>query len=270
MTARLPHWQHRVRMSWWVQLLTDMCATPADNFMQGAPEQDRLKAACGTNANQLQLVHVYDESWQLAGLTVREEHNYDMDVILEEPKNDRTPESDDYLWQLAKGLDEQFVTGVDCVRNNASDGCATNEQRDYNLATIYNTFHNGVNANVSTLNRWGIEAGAFYVEKLDSQLNTFLDQGKVMQSYVPALLNSHFLNNGTPRSAAPVLLFASENSFRNVAMGDANYATTSANALTVDFAPANDDARSVKTICRTQLGTLSLCRGSAGLAILSL
>ena len=61
-TAAATGWQHSVRMSWWVQVLTDRCTTPPADFMAGQAEQARLQAWCGADGNLMQLVHVYDES----------------------------------------------------------------------------------------------------------------------------------------------------------------------------------------------------------------
>lgn len=247
-TAAATSWQHRVRLSWWVQVLTDNCtALPAD-FMAGKPEQERLRSWCGANANQVEMVHVYDDSWQLAGLSVREEHDYDMAIVFEDPATDANRNAEDYLWHLAQGLDEQFVTGVDCVRLNKNDACSQDGQRDYTLSTVYNTFDNGANAGVSDSDRWGIPRAAFHVEKLDTQFSTYLDQGQVMGTSVPNLLKARFLQNGQPLAAAPVLLFASESKFRSVALGAANYATVSGAGAKIDFDPANEDAQAVLTI----------------------
>ncbi len=242
------NWQHPMRMSWWVQVLTDNCTTPPDDFMRGQGESARLTAWCGANANRLQLAHVYDESWLLAGLSVREEHNYDMNILFEDPLSDSNPEVEDYLWHLARGLDEQFVTGVDCVRINPGDGCGQDGQRDVTLETIYTTFDKTANSGASKTDRWGIPADKLRVEKLDDELATYVDMGQVMSRYVPDLLNRHFLNNGTPRAQAPLLLFASENSFRSIVLGTQGYATPSNSGVTIDFAPGGQPVQTVVTI----------------------
>jgi hypothetical protein len=242
-------WQHNVRMSWWVQVLTDNCSTPSVDSGQGLSEQVRLTASCGSeNVNQLRLVHVYDGEWMLAGMSVREEHDYDMNIIFEDPTSDANRESDNYLWHLAKGLDEQFVTGVDCVRVNPTDGCGSDGHRDYTLAKIYTTWDKTANSAVSETNRWGIPASTFRVEKLGDKLSTYVDMGLVMSTHVPDLLKTHFLDNGTPRAAAPMLLFASENHFRSVTLGTANYATPNTDGVTIDFAPNGQDPQTVVTI----------------------
>lgn len=247
-TAATQWSNHKVRMSWWVQVLTDLCTTPPADFMAGQNEQARQTSWCGANANQTRLVHAYDESWQLASLSVREEQNFDMDIVYEDPTSDPVKNGDGYLWNLAQGLDEQFVTGVDCVRATQAATCTKDSQRDYTLNTIYNTFHKDVNGSVSAGDRWGIPQATFRVEKLDTQLNTYLDQGLVMQKYVPEVLNSRFLANGKSIVDAPLFLFASESSFRHVALGQAAYASTTANSATINFHPANNDAQPVKTI----------------------
>ncbi len=241
-------WQHKARMSWWVQMITDNCTTAPDDYLSGQDNETRQNSWCGAGANQVQLVHVYDESWQLAGLSVREEHDYNMDILFEDPATDQNKDADDLLWHLAKGLDELFVSGVDCVRTNAGDGCAQNGQRDVTLTTIYNTFGNTVNGGTSDIDRWGIEASAIHVEQLTTELDTYLDIGKVMQTYAPDLLNQHFLSNGAAVTKAPVLLFASENSFRSVALGTPGYASAQANGATIDFAPGGQSVQPLLTM----------------------
>lgn len=247
-SAAATGWQHQARLSWWVQALVDLCTAPPADFMAGEEQQARLEVWCGANANQMQMVHVYDDSWQLAGLSVREEHGYDMDIVFEDPATDANKEAEDYLWHLAQGLDEQFVTGVDCVRLSQNDACGKDNQRDYTLNTIYTTFHNGANAGASDADRWGIPRPALSVQKFDTQLDTYLDQARVMEQHVPDLLNSRFLQNGQPLSAAPVLLFASENKFRNLTLGAANYTSAAANGAKIDFDPANEDPQPVVTV----------------------
>ena len=194
--------------------------------MAGQEEQARLRAWCGPNANRLQLVHVYDGEWALAGLSVREEHDYDMDIIYEDPASDANPDVDDFLWHLARGLDEQFVTGVDCVRNNPGDGCGQDGQRDYTLETIYNTFDKTANGAAARPTAGASLPAHSTLRSWTSELDTYVDMGLVMGTYTPNLLNTHFLQDGSPRAKAPLLLFASENKFRSVALGTADYATT--------------------------------------------
>ncbi|MBI1294207.1 hypothetical protein GC175_04525 [bacterium] len=251
-SAAATSWQHKARMSWWVQVLTDNCTTPPADFMKDQPEETRMQSWCSSNgnqANQVQLVHVYDDDWLLAGLSVREEHDYNMNILFEDPATDTNPNADDLLWHLAKGLDEKFVTGVDCVRVTAGDGCGQDGQRDLTLATIYTTFAKTANSGASDTERWGIRAETFHVEKLDNQLDSYIDMGKVMSVYTPNVLNTYFKNtDGTPRAQAPLLLFASENTQRSITLGTPNYSSSQANGVTVDFAPAGQDAQSVLTI----------------------
>jgi hypothetical protein len=113
---------------------------------------------------------------------------------------------------------------------------------------IYTTWDKTANAAVSDINRWGIPAPTFRVEKLGDKLSTYVDMGLVMSTLVPDLLKTHFLDNGAPRTAAPMLLFASENRFRSVTLGAAGYATPNASGVAIDFAPAGQDQQTVVTI----------------------
>jgi hypothetical protein len=77
--------------------------------MTGQDEQTRLAAFCGSNANQLQLVHVYDGEWLLAGMAVREEHNYDMNIIFGK-----------YRGKLIEEIFQQDAPYLEWVANNFS------------------------------------------------------------------------------------------------------------------------------------------------------
>ncbi|MCB0114005.1 MAG: hypothetical protein KDD84_07935, partial [Caldilineaceae bacterium] len=66
--------------------------------------------------------------------------------------------------------------------------------------------------------------------------------------HVPALLNSVFFDAGTQRAGAPMLLFASEDQFRGVALGTAGYSTVNGSQVSIDFAPAGQDVQAVNTI----------------------
>ena len=78
--------------------------------------------------------------------------------------------------------------------------------------------------------------------------------GLVMSTHVPNLLKTHFLDNGTPRAKAPMLLFASENRFRSVTLGTANYATPSIGGVAIDFKPTGQPEQTVVTTASLSLG----------------
>jgi hypothetical protein len=93
--------------------------------------------------------------------------------------------------------------------------------------------------------------------------------GKVMSIYTPNVLNTHFKNaDGTPRAQAPLLLFASENTQRSIALGTPNYSSSQANGVTVGLCPAGQDAQSVLTIASLSWAPYRLGRKQQQLDVL--
>jgi hypothetical protein len=68
-------------------------------------------------------VHVYYDDWYLTGLTVREDHGTDVAIAWEDPsaesKQDR--QYDDWLWLMAMGLSQTYLTGRDQNGNALRD-----------------------------------------------------------------------------------------------------------------------------------------------------
>ena len=113
----------QMRIIWLVQMLTDACADGAptwDEYVEDHPDatQEEFDAAfnayCAANrtVDEIVPVQIYDESWHLAGLTVREDHGLDVAVSYVNP--DLPTFNDDPLWTLSWGLGQQFVPQRDC------------------------------------------------------------------------------------------------------------------------------------------------------------
>ena len=102
-------------------------------------------------------MHVYDGEWLLAGMSVREEHDYDMNIIFEDPASDANLECG--RLPLASGpwagRTVRHRRGL-CARQPRLMAAASDGQRDYTLDTIYTTLDKTANAAVSDLDRWGI------------------------------------------------------------------------------------------------------------------
>ena len=113
----------QMRIIWLVQMLTDRAPTaprPGTSTCKDHPDatQEEFDAAfdayCATNrtVDQIMPVQIYDESWHLTGLTVREDHGLDVAVSYVNP--DLPTFDDDPLWTLSWGLGQQFVPQRDC------------------------------------------------------------------------------------------------------------------------------------------------------------
>ena len=218
------------RMVWWVQALTDNCLEPPVDFMPGGSYEARLRAYCGDAVDRMQLVHKYDDAWMLGGLTVREEQGLGVAVIYEDPTTDLDPNGDDYLWKLSKDLDEVFVEGVDCLGGStviSPDCTAADGQIDLTI--------DGIEARTGA---WGYPANTFRVERYDYPSTS--GYGQIPQFVLPNILQTRFMRGDEPLAAAPLIMFAREETFRIVDLETPAYAIASGDSLAVDFSANNE------------------------------
>ena len=194
-------WQEtqQMRIIWLVQMLTDTCADGAPEWEKYEPkykndhpkatDQEVLEAFntefagyCAANRTQDALLpmQVYDESWTLAGLSVREDHGLDVAVGYINPalsKDDPDKYDDDPLWTLSSGVGDQFLAQRDCERDDTiwtdedPKTCAADNKRDLTVfltapttdhtlraignSTIEQRFD--ITTTVPITERWGIE-----------------------------------------------------------------------------------------------------------------
>ena len=123
-----------VRLVWAVQAKTDICVAVDDN-----------KKCTKYQYDTPQVVHVYEDSWTLTGLDVRQEFGTDLALIYEDPAVDTDLQDDLSLVMLADGLSDTFLAGRQ-----------TNGQRDMTVAEIGRRFDHPTNDNVSLKARWAI------------------------------------------------------------------------------------------------------------------
>lgn len=215
----------QTRMVWWVEMLTDNCLEPPADFMPGATYEARLRGYCGDGVDRPQLVHKYDDAWVLGGLSVREEHGLRVAVIYEDPATDKNLEADDYLWKLAKDLDEVFVDGVDCA-SGATVTVANCAAAD----GVVDLTVDGIAARTAS---WGYPANTFAVERHDyASASGF---GEIPHVVLPNILQSRFMAGGKPKASAPLIMFAREEKLRVLDLETPGYATTAGSAVTLDF-----------------------------------
>lgn len=215
---------HLLRMVWVVQGLVDNM---------------------GNTDNLTQILHTYDEEWQLTGLSVREDHGVETAVIFEDPGQ---YQQDSNLFRLAAGLDEAFLSGRDCDTTTPAGDCQSDGQRDLTVDEIQRRFNLGSAAN--SKERWGLP-DAYRVETY-----AFDHQDEAMVS-TAMTVTKPLLNQFTPywSPAAPIsptLMFASEQRFRVVNLDMAGYDNnmrwTTDRALTVKMTGSGDDAVEEMTI----------------------
>jgi subtilisin-like proprotein convertase family protein len=244
-------WQQaqNVRVVWVVQMLTDWCDitnfTPSAEAEADTAQYNTEHAAWCVehrSPDQLQVVHTYDEEWYLTGLAVREDRGMDVAIIAENPATDPTPDAEDALWQMARGLQAVFVPGRDCEDSNPGNGedyitsppsqqrCRNDGKRDIVVAprdngntTIASRF--SVTTTSTTNERWGIPANAMLVRTFSYTHENYL--AWIAMRETRALLQDHF-----GASATPTLLFAREETFRSA---NAESGSVSSGILTLDL-----------------------------------
>jgi Concanavalin A-like lectin/glucanases superfamily/Bacterial TSP3 repeat len=240
----------QMRIIWLVQMITDSCnddgfpLTEKDRQEDPAGYDEALHAWCDKKEHrtmdQLLPVQVYDESWYLTGLSVREDHG--LDVAVASVNKDLATYNDDALWTLSWGLGQQFVTGRDCETWDATKGvCVGDNRRDLSVfqkdrsgrtignSTIEQRFDYTTTA---TLNqRWGIQANPFPL-RVDSFRYDSVDYaGYLSTTETPRILKELQGKWGT--GFYPTLLFAHEERFRSAFLSAAEMPP--GGVLTVDI-----------------------------------
>ncbi len=191
-----------VRLVWLLQMLTDVCtATPPDDVKN---DPDKVRDWCAKpehRGERMQVVHRYDDSFLVTGLSVREDHGLAVAIGFEDPSKETSDgrKIDDRLWLLARGLEKSFIGR--CDANN--DGTP-----DIGVAEIKRRFDNAINGSISDSDRWNIPRDAFRVFSYTYPSADYASQ--IMMSETTKLLNTYFTPYKDQGADAPTLLFASE------------------------------------------------------------
>ncbi|MCI0581090.1 MAG: hypothetical protein L0331_33450, partial [Chloroflexi bacterium] len=147
------NWQgaHQVRFVWAVSMLVDEVCLYG-NLLPGEGE------SCHQQANDVpEIVHVYDDTWQLTGLNVTEERNVEVAFVYEDPVLDPDLNGDDVLIRLSHGLDLAYLQGRDCDTVVNEGVCQGDGQRDVTPAEIHRRFNHPTNQFVSLEERWQLD-----------------------------------------------------------------------------------------------------------------
>ena len=178
---------HQYRVTWVVQMITDNCIDGLDEDEDGDPDNED-----GTQCEReddLNIIHTYEEAWQLTGYAVSEQHSYDAALLYENPIEDEDLEYDDLLWLFGWNLSNTFVAGLDCdtiVDNN----CQGDGERDVTLDNLsskldeWATDDGGTNQNyVEIVNKSYLHSGYMSVvaltdtvDILDTVFMSYTDQ----------------------------------------------------------------------------------------------
>ncbi|MBC8422435.1 MAG: hypothetical protein H8E01_00230, partial [Chloroflexi bacterium] len=230
-SARMLYWpsestwgnNHQVRVVWVVQMLTDWCDDegfqPSDQAKDNAEQYGKeFKTWCADHRtpDQVQIVHTYYDDWYLTGLSVREDHGLDVAIAYENPTTDEEdPQTDDWLWQLARGLGVTFAAG----RDEDGDG-----QRDITVSEIKRRFDITSTVPISPT-RWNIPQNALLVETF-----SYTHQDHI--AHIMMTETERILEQFAPETS-PTLLFAREEHYRSASLDMGSWV---GDGLTVDLA----------------------------------
>jgi len=211
-----------VRVVWLVQMLADYVCTAQQDEDGECTEGEWV-------TDSPQIVRGYDEDWYLTGLSVREDHGLEIAIAYEDPAEEESDEDrqyDDWLWALAYGLDQTFLTG----RDEDEDG-----ERDITIDEIQARFDNRVNGGTSDEERWDIPSEAFQVETFSYDHEDYFVH--VMMTETQRILTDNFDAWREQGAEAPTLLFAQEARYRSVNLGDGDQVAQDSNLLRIDVDP---------------------------------
>ncbi len=221
----------QVRMVWVVRVLTDGGCTAISVIGSCLEEGDNIP----------QLVQTYDDSFQLTGLSVREDHGTQAAIIFEDPEVDAAPNVDATLLGLANGLDNTFLRNRDCDIETDDGQCYGDGDPDITIPALVHRFNHTTNIGIPEVWRWGLP-DTLHVE---SFAYDFREQatGIMGTQEVPRILDSYFTEQAQQDPTFnPSLLFARSESFlpsnleeQGLASGGVNW---SGSALTMNVRPS--------------------------------
>ncbi len=212
----------QARVVWLVQMLADYVCT-ADQDEDGECTEGEWVT------DNPQIVRGYDEDWYLTGLSVREDHGLELAIAYEDPAEEPSDEDrqyDDWLWALAHGLDQTFLSG----RDEDGDG-----ERDITIDEIYARFDNRANGSTSDEERWGIPITATQVITYAYDHEDYFVH--VMLTETQKILDDTFSAYREQGADAPTLLFAQEAQYRSVNLEDSSQVSQDGNLLRIDLDP---------------------------------
>ncbi|MBN2390841.1 MAG: thrombospondin type 3 repeat-containing protein, partial [Anaerolineae bacterium] len=251
-SARMPYFPNngslgsaaqKVRLVWMVQVLSDMCKQmPGDISNEDAEIWCDYRESWDLNVSEV--VHMYSDDWYLTGLSVREDHGFNMAILWEDPAAKATPEErqmDNWLWPLSVGLEEVFLTGRDADGNDVRDLGVATTYDGLTVAddTISRRFDAPLPSTVTETLRWGIPTTA----TLQVETVTYPTQDHVafvMMSDTLRILNTNF---AAYTDATPSLLFAREEYYR-----EANLDTQETRTIVDDLVTFNLTGQQLNTI----------------------
>ena len=208
---------HEYRINWAIQMITDSCIDDEDD-----PDTCERE-------DSLNIIHSYEEAWEMTGFSVSEEHGYDIALLYEDPnenqgqyaKADPDLDYDDLLWLYAWNLSNTFATGLDCD-TIVDDACVGDGERDVTLDNLQ-----------STLEAWSTISGTVenYAEMVTHAYRHTGYAAVVAMTDTVDILNSKFITYTD--ETKPSILMVDETVNRSVGLN--NLDTITAGPLTFDL-----------------------------------
>ena len=204
---------HEYRLIWLVQMITETCTDPTNN---------------STCTEELKLVHIYNDEFNLTGLNVQEEHGLSVAVMYENPSTDSDRTSEDSLWQLAYGLGNTFLRGRDCDSLDASNVCQSDGNRDVTIANM-----------ATFVGQYDLDTQPVSTAVFNYEHTGFLSH--IMMTETKKILNTHFDPYKTQMN--PTILFAQEQDARALNLESFSSMPTSGTGITVTMSATNAPRR---------------------------
>lgn len=224
-----------VRLVWLVEAITDYCAPPAGQTFDDLSDAE-TESWCADDShwrsNPPRVIHSYYDDWYLTGLSVREDHGVDVAVVFENADSPhRDPTYERWLWQVATNLSDTFVTG-------RASGEGDTRHRDITVPEIARRF--ALTSTATIDERWGITPT---YQVLNVKTFSFPDQtflAELPMTHTTQILDDYFLDaNGAPKVDAPTLLYAREEHYRSVNLGQAFSGLVAGNTLNLSLSPTD-------------------------------
>ncbi len=219
----------QMRLLWMVQKIKDECVSTANDGSCNAYEDTGIE-----------VIHIYQEDWNLTGLEVREDHGMALAMVAEDPTVDADLSTDETLWHLATNLSLTFSEGVDCIPPEGSQSCTRDDNRDMTAADIYTHFNHRTNGTDPLVTEWNLP------DTLTVKYATYPHSGYVAQ--VAMTDTVQFLDDvfgSVATQVNPTVLFAREETFRALNMDNG---TVVGNELSVDMTAVSPDTQVMGTL----------------------
>ena len=223
---------HNVRLAWVLQMLTDL---PCDR--KNAQDVANGCAADNYIHNAPQVVQTYYDDFTLTGLNVSEQHSAKTALIYEDPAVDPNKKDDVALTALSHGLDQSFLSARDADNNGV---------RDVDINEIARRFERTSNSGVSSEQRWGLDAPATNILKVERHDYPSFDQAAIFTAMTDTvgILNSKFNAAwASDNTLKPTIAYAYETQSRAMGLdespinGNRGYVRLSPNGVAIDMQP---------------------------------